>query len=325
MAVQKLKGGVAMAVLAGRVAVVTGASAGIGAGLAAMLAAEGATVVLAARRERELAGVADGIRRRGGVAIPVVTDLTSDESIARLLKTAQAEAGPVDVLVNNAGYAVWKPLEETASADDLPGGPPAQAGQRRRHGRHHRAEQRTGVDRELVPEALQVIFVDFGAAAGRDHVEHQRRVDLGGDPFDLVVGLRRLDEDQVRALRRVPFRPGDRLVDPGWAAGVGAGDDDGAGFPRVEGRVQLARELAGADATVADRILAEAHGNPVRWLAATQPEYRMDVYSIAEDDQVLLAGFTVPPDAVHRPAGSLADYGDDELMSELAWRLGGRG
>ena len=53
-------------------------------------------------------------------------------------------------------------------------------------------------------------------------------------------------------------------------------------------------------------------------------EYRMDVYSIAEDDQVLLAGFTVPPDAVHRPAGSLADYGDDELMSELAWQLRGR-
>jgi hypothetical protein len=51
----------------------------------------------------------------------------------------------------------------------------------------------------------------------------------------------------------------------------------------------------------------------------------MDVYSIAEDDQVLLAGFTVPPDAVHQPAGLLADYGDDELMSELAWRLRGRG
>ena len=65
-----------MAVLAGRVALVTGASAGIGAGLAAMLAAEGATVVLAARRETELAGVADGIRQRGGVAIPVVTDLS---------------------------------------------------------------------------------------------------------------------------------------------------------------------------------------------------------------------------------------------------------
>ena len=86
-----------MAVLAGRVALVTGASAGIGAGLAAMLAAEGAAVVLAARRERELAGVADGIRRRGGVAIPVVTDLTSDKSIARLLATAQGEAGPVEL------------------------------------------------------------------------------------------------------------------------------------------------------------------------------------------------------------------------------------
>ena len=106
-----------MAVLAGRVAVVTGASVGIGAGLAAMLAAECAKVVLASRWETELAGVADGIRQRGGVAIPVVTDLTSDESIARLLATAQAEAGPVDVLVNNAGYAVWKPLEETASAE----------------------------------------------------------------------------------------------------------------------------------------------------------------------------------------------------------------
>ena len=106
-----------MAVLAGRVAVVTGASVGIGAGLAAMVAAEGATVVLAARRETELAQVADGIRQQGGLAIPVVTDLTSGESIARLLAVAQAEAGPVDVLVNNAGYAVWKPLEETALGD----------------------------------------------------------------------------------------------------------------------------------------------------------------------------------------------------------------
>jgi len=112
----KILGG-AMTALADRVAIVTGASIGIGAGLAAMLAAEGAKVVLAARRGSELERVAGGIRERGGVAIPVVTDLTSDESIARLLATAQAEAGPVDVLVNNAGYAVWKPLEATTAAE----------------------------------------------------------------------------------------------------------------------------------------------------------------------------------------------------------------
>ena len=54
-------------------------------------------------------------------------------------------------------------------------------------------------------------------------------------------------------------------------------------------------------------------------------EYRMDVYASTGDGQILLAGFTVPPDAaVHRPAGSLADYGDEELLSELAWRLKGR-
>jgi 2-hydroxycyclohexanecarboxyl-CoA dehydrogenase len=106
-----------MTALADRVALVTGASVGIGAGLAAMLAAEGAKVVLAARRQDELEQVAGGIRQRGGVAVPVVADLTSDESIAGLLATAEAAVGPVDVLVNNAGYAVWKPLEETTAAE----------------------------------------------------------------------------------------------------------------------------------------------------------------------------------------------------------------
>lgn len=109
--------GKTVAVLADRVALVTGASGGIGAGLAAMLAAEGARVVLAARRGDELEQVADGIREQGGVAIPVITNVTSDDSLARLLDTAQAEAGPVDVLVNNAGFAVWKSLEATTIAE----------------------------------------------------------------------------------------------------------------------------------------------------------------------------------------------------------------
>jgi NADP-dependent 3-hydroxy acid dehydrogenase YdfG len=102
-----------MTVLTDRVAVVTGASSGIGAGLAAMLAGEGARVVLAARRSEQIETVAAGIRQAGGVAVPVVTDLTDDASLANLLARARSEVGPVDVLVNNAGFALWKPLEAT--------------------------------------------------------------------------------------------------------------------------------------------------------------------------------------------------------------------
>jgi NADP-dependent 3-hydroxy acid dehydrogenase YdfG len=103
--------------LAGRVALVTGASSGIGAGVAAMLAQEGASVALAARRGVELEQVAAGIRAAGGVALPVLTDLTDDESLADLLVRTTTELGPVDVLVNNAGYAVWKSLEATSMAE----------------------------------------------------------------------------------------------------------------------------------------------------------------------------------------------------------------
>src|SRR5690348_11085809 len=99
-----------MTTLGTRVALVTGASAGIGAGLTVMLAAEGARVALAARREAELEQVAQDIRRRGGVALPIVTDLTEDDSLASLVARTRAQCGPIDVLVNNAGYAVWKPL-----------------------------------------------------------------------------------------------------------------------------------------------------------------------------------------------------------------------
>jgi short-subunit dehydrogenase len=103
--------------LANRVALVTGASTGIGAGLAAMLAAEGAAVALAARSAAGLERVAKDIRQRGGDAVPVVTDLTDDDSITSLLARTRAELGPIDVLVNNAGYAVWQPLEATTMAE----------------------------------------------------------------------------------------------------------------------------------------------------------------------------------------------------------------
>jgi 2-hydroxycyclohexanecarboxyl-CoA dehydrogenase len=103
--------------LTDRVAVVTGASRGIGAGIASMLAAEGARVVLAARREEALERVATGIRLAGGVAVPVVTDLADDDSLANLVARTRAELGPIDILVNNAGFAVWKSLEATSLAE----------------------------------------------------------------------------------------------------------------------------------------------------------------------------------------------------------------
>jgi NADP-dependent 3-hydroxy acid dehydrogenase YdfG len=106
-----------MSSLNGRVALVTGASSGIGAGIAAMLAAEGARVMLAARREAELNRAAERVRRAGGSALTHVTDLTEDESLASLLARTTSALGPVDVLVNNAGYAVWKPLERTTMAE----------------------------------------------------------------------------------------------------------------------------------------------------------------------------------------------------------------
>ena len=106
----------------GRVALVTGASRGIGAALAAALAAEGAAVACAARTERvwdeRLPGTihdtVDAIRRRGGHAIAVRCDLTVDDDIVDLAATVARELGPVDILVNNAALTV-------------PGRPPAQA------------------------------------------------------------------------------------------------------------------------------------------------------------------------------------------------------
>jgi NAD(P)-dependent dehydrogenase (short-subunit alcohol dehydrogenase family) len=103
--------------LRGRVAVVTGASGGIGAGLAAMLADDGARVVLAARREDALERVATSIRETGGVALAVPTDVTDDDALANLIERTRTEFGPIDIVVNNAGYAVWKPLEQTSIAE----------------------------------------------------------------------------------------------------------------------------------------------------------------------------------------------------------------
>ncbi len=101
--------------LQGRVAVVTGASRGIGRAIAERFAAEGATVVVAARTteagDERLPGTihetADAIRRSGGRAVPVPTDLSRPEERERLVARAEADAGPVDILVNNAAVTYF--------------------------------------------------------------------------------------------------------------------------------------------------------------------------------------------------------------------------
>jgi len=98
--------------LRGKIAIVTGASNGIGRGIAETFAAERATTVLAARRGSLLDEVVAGIKARGGEAISVPADLTQEEAVIALFATVHKTFGRLDVLVNNAGIATHKDTED---------------------------------------------------------------------------------------------------------------------------------------------------------------------------------------------------------------------
>jgi NADP-dependent 3-hydroxy acid dehydrogenase YdfG len=89
--------------LDGKVAVVTGASSGIGEATAEALAKEGAAVVVAARREDRLAGLVERIENEGGRVLAAVCDVTDESQAHGLIQKAREEFGSVDILVNNAG------------------------------------------------------------------------------------------------------------------------------------------------------------------------------------------------------------------------------
>lgn len=97
------------------VAVVTGASSGIGAAIARRLATEGYHVLAAARRDAQLEQLVSAITDAGGTATAVTCDVTSDDSVADL---ARAVPGPVAVLVNNAGGAVGVDPVESGRVDE---------------------------------------------------------------------------------------------------------------------------------------------------------------------------------------------------------------
>ncbi len=98
--------------LSDRTAVVTGASSGIGRAMAEALSDAGASVVLVARREKELEAAAAGIRERGGAAAAVTGDLSDRDGISGIAEHCRRSFDSVDIVVNAAGVNLRQPVEE---------------------------------------------------------------------------------------------------------------------------------------------------------------------------------------------------------------------
>ncbi len=103
--------------LEGKVAIITGASSGIGEATAIALAAEGAIVAIAARRSDRLEALAKRIQATGGKALPIVTDITDETQANNLINKTNAELGRVDILVNNAGVALTGNIDGGNTSD----------------------------------------------------------------------------------------------------------------------------------------------------------------------------------------------------------------
>ena len=101
----------------GQVAIVTGASEGLGLSLARAWAERGANVVLAARRAEPLNTAAESLTKRGAAVLAVPTDVTRQEDVERLVAATLARFGRIDALVNNAGRSARQAIEQTTPAD----------------------------------------------------------------------------------------------------------------------------------------------------------------------------------------------------------------
>ncbi|MEE9334301.1 MAG: SDR family NAD(P)-dependent oxidoreductase [Granulosicoccaceae bacterium] len=103
--------------LQAKVALITGASSGLGAHFSRVLAARGCTVALMARRLQALQAVADEIKQAGGKALVLATDVTQLPALITSFDTILAQLGAVDIVINNAGIARGAPFLEATDAD----------------------------------------------------------------------------------------------------------------------------------------------------------------------------------------------------------------
>lgn len=110
--------------LSGRVAIVTGAARGLGRIMAFSLSAFGATVVLASRSGEELKAVESGVKRLGGEALAITTDITREDQVDRMVAETMSAFGRIDILINNSavshriraeemGLDKWRAMMET--------------------------------------------------------------------------------------------------------------------------------------------------------------------------------------------------------------------
>jgi 3-oxoacyl-[acyl-carrier protein] reductase len=103
--------------LEGKIAVVSGGSRGIGRAIARSLAAEGASVVIAARDQDALARAVDELRKEGHSIEGIVADVSVENQVHHLVQHVVHTHGTVDILINNAGVGVFKPVAELSVAE----------------------------------------------------------------------------------------------------------------------------------------------------------------------------------------------------------------
>jgi 3-oxoacyl-[acyl-carrier protein] reductase len=103
--------------LAGQVALITGASRGIGLAIAERLGQMGARLALCARNGPALESAAAGLRKRGAEVYAHVADVARPADVTQLVEKTHAALGPVDILVNNAGLGSFKPFQEFSEAE----------------------------------------------------------------------------------------------------------------------------------------------------------------------------------------------------------------